>query len=86
MHINDLGTLQNYARKHVVSIDMLSFEFKVVDTHWQEIHTKPEEGCYIRGLFLEGCRWDLHKKILAESRPKELFTEMSVIWLVVKIF
>nr|KAJ3421411.1 Dynein heavy chain 1, axonemal [Polyrhizophydium stewartii] len=78
------GTLQNYARKYVVSIDLLSFEFKVMDSKWEDIRGKPSDGCYIRGLFLEGARWDGIKKFLAESRPKELYTEMNVIWLLPK--
>lgn len=78
------GTLQNYARKYVVSIDLLSFEFKVLDTKWEEIVSKPSDGCYIRGLYLEGARWDSQKKSLDESRPKELYTEMNVIWLLPK--
>jgi dynein heavy chain len=78
------GTLQNYARKYVVSIDLLSFEFKIMDMKWEDISTKPVDGCYIRGLFLEGARWDSGKKTLDESRPKELYTEMDVIWLLPK--
>ena len=42
----------------------------------------PEIGCYIRGLFIEGARWDPATFALNESRPKELFTEMPCIWLV----
>ncbi|NXS97598.1 DYH1 protein, partial [Jacana jacana] len=41
----------------------------------------PDEGCYIHGLFLEGARWDPTAFQLVESRPKELYTEMAVIWL-----
>ncbi|RKO89233.1 dynein heavy chain and region D6 of dynein motor-domain-containing protein [Blyttiomyces helicus] len=78
------GTLQNYARKYVVSIDVLSFDFKVIDMRWEDIYSKPGDGCYIRGLYLEGARWDSSKRSLAESRPKELYTEMSVMWLLPK--
>lgn len=78
------GTLQNYARKYVISIDTLSFEFKPIDIKWQDILNKPVDGCYIRGLYLEGARWDASRGMLAESRPKELYTEMSVIWLLPK--
>lgn len=46
-----------------------------------ELKQRPEEGCYIHGLFLEGARWDPTAFQLAESRPKELYTEMAVIWL-----
>lgn len=43
---------------------------------------RPENGCYIRGLFLEGARWDTDAFELSESRPKELYTDMPVMWLI----
>ncbi|KAM4722817.1 dynein axonemal heavy chain 1 [Rhinophrynus dorsalis] len=76
------GTLQNFARKHVISIDTISFDFKVLSASVTELHQRPSEGCYIHGLFLEGACWDRSKLQLVESRPKELYTEMAVIWLV----
>jgi len=41
----------------------------------------PPDGCYIRGLYVEGARWDVTQFCLAESRPKELYTDMPVVWL-----
>mmetsp|Transcript_50595 Transcript_50595/g.45372 ORF Transcript_50595/g.45372 Transcript_50595/m.45372 type:complete len:140 (+) Transcript_50595:632-1051(+) len=41
----------------------------------------PEDGCYIKGLFLEGCRWNWDEWCLDDSKPKELFVEMPIIWL-----
>ncbi|KAI9175897.1 hypothetical protein H9P43_006261 [Blastocladiella emersonii ATCC 22665] len=75
------GTMQNFARKYAIPIDKLAFGFHVVNTPWDEITDRPEDGCYIRGLLLEGARWDRNEQVLAESRPKELYTEMAVIWL-----
>ncbi|XP_023368810.1 dynein heavy chain 1, axonemal [Otolemur garnettii] len=75
------GTLQNFARKSVISIDTISFDFKVMSQAPSELEERPTEGCYIHGLFLEGARWDSAAFQLAESRPKELYTEMAVIWL-----
>jgi dynein heavy chain len=75
------GTLQNYARKHVVSIDSLSYSFEVLTRSAADIHAKPEDGCYIYGLYLEGARWDAVNMRLVESRPKELYTSMAAIWL-----
>lgn len=43
--------------------------------------TKPEEGAYIRGMFIEGARWDMDRKALAESNPRELYQEMPYIHL-----
>ncbi|XP_050636999.1 dynein axonemal heavy chain 1 [Macaca thibetana thibetana] len=75
------GTLQNFARKFVISIDTISFDFKVMLETPSELTQRPQVGCYIHGLFLEGARWDPEALQLAESQPKELYTEMAVIWL-----
>ncbi|KAI5937324.1 Dynein heavy chain 1, axonemal [Manis javanica] len=75
------GTLQNFARKSAISIDTISFDFKVMRQSVPELKERPREGSYIHGLFLEGARWDPVAFQLAESRPKELYTEMAVIWL-----
>lgn len=77
------GTLQNYARKHVIAIDKLSFDFKVLDTvQYTDITEKPEDGCYIYGMYLEGARWDYKKHIINESKPKELFCDLPMMHLV----
>ncbi|XP_019911214.2 dynein heavy chain 1, axonemal [Esox lucius] len=76
------GTLQNYARRSAVSIDTIGFDFKVMREPASVLTVRPEMGCYIQGLFLEGARWDDKAGRLTESRPKELYTEMAVIWMV----
>eukprot|EP00658_Telonema_sp_P-2_P029050 TRINITY_DN22154_c0_g1_i1.p1 TRINITY_DN22154_c0_g1~~TRINITY_DN22154_c0_g1_i1.p1 ORF type:complete len:392 (-),score=95.58 TRINITY_DN22154_c0_g1_i1:197-1372(-) len=71
------GTLQNYARKYQYPIDRISFCTEVCKQKDEtEISTPPDDGCYIYGLFLEGARWDSEAFLLAESRPKELYTPM----------
>jgi dynein heavy chain len=76
------GTLQNYARRFSYPIDTITFSFKVCETKREDIKGRPDIGCYIHGLFLEGCRWDFTESSLMESRPRELFTVMPIIWLV----
>ncbi|XP_031423008.1 dynein axonemal heavy chain 1 [Clupea harengus] len=76
------GTLQNFARCSLVSIDTIGFDFKVMKESPEELIARPETGCFIHGLFLEGARWDAQTGLIAESRPKELYTEMAVFWLV----
>jgi len=76
------GTLQNYARKNKMPIDTVSFDFKVEDSlTLATVTTGPPDGCYIRGLYMEGARWDSTISSLNESQPKELYTEFPILWL-----
>jgi len=73
------GALQNYARKYGLAIDTLSFGMKCLDAiidPKRELRFKPDEGVYIHGIFLEGCRWDRKVHRLEDSHPKELFTDL----------
>lgn len=78
------GILQNFARKQKIAIDRLNFDFKYLDhiTHQSEIKDKPEYGCYIYGLFLEGCRWSDMTHCLTDSKPKELFSQLPIMHLI----
>lgn len=49
-----------------------------------DITKAPENGCYVYGLFLDGCRWDYDDMVLAEPHPKILNYEVPYIWLVPK--
>lgn len=40
-----------------------------------------QDGAYIRGLFLEGARWDPEQRSLNDSRPKQLYTPLPVLHL-----
>jgi dynein heavy chain len=75
------GTLQNYARRESVAIDTVSFAYIVLLAEDESASDKPETGCYISGLFLEGAGWDTSRKVLVESRPKQLFLAFPPIWL-----
>mmetsp|Transcript_28830 Transcript_28830/g.26121 ORF Transcript_28830/g.26121 Transcript_28830/m.26121 type:complete len:188 (-) Transcript_28830:337-900(-) len=78
------GTLQNYSRKTEIPIDTLAFDFYVIKKENDplcDITKAPEDGCYVYGLFLDGCRWDNEEMVLAEPYPKILNYEMPYLWL-----
>ena len=43
---------------------------------------KPEDGCIIYGMYLEGCKYDNKTHKLEESDPKKLFTDIPLMLLV----
>ncbi|XP_073915702.1 dynein axonemal heavy chain 3 isoform X2 [Castor canadensis] len=74
------GVSQNYSRKYTIPIDHVGFEFEVT-TQETAIESNPEDGAYIKGLFLEGARWDRRVMQIGESLPKILYDPLPIIWL-----
>jgi len=71
------GTLQNYARKYQIPIDLLTFDFVILK---ETVFTiKPEDGVYIYGLFLDGARFDIKKMCIEESFPKVLYDNVPFV-------
>ncbi|MCQ2815680.1 MAG: hypothetical protein MJ252_00290 [archaeon] len=74
------GTLQNFARKHKCEIDLLSFEFKVLDDLTPDkVTERPEDGAYVYGMFLEGAKWSYEKHVVDTSLNRELYTNVPLI-------
>mmetsp|Transcript_3711 Transcript_3711/g.4960 ORF Transcript_3711/g.4960 Transcript_3711/m.4960 type:complete len:245 (+) Transcript_3711:4512-5246(+) len=74
------GTQQNYARKHTIAVDQISFSY-LIKSHmsWKDVKEKPEAGVYTYGVYLEGCKWEYESEMLTDSDPKKLFVEMPMI-------
>jgi len=76
------GVQQNYARAQHLEIDKLDWQFEVIDVDpAAEGNQAPEWGCSLYGLFMEGAGFDREKKVMCESRPKEIFQEFPVMYL-----
>ena len=79
-HAFTTGVMQNYARKHKFPIDTITFDFECLPQEG-DYGTKPEDGAYIDGMYVEGARWDHQYGVLAESKPKVLYSEAPKMWL-----
>eukprot|EP00744_Colponema_vietnamica_P000902 GILI01001554.1.p1 GENE.GILI01001554.1~~GILI01001554.1.p1 ORF type:complete len:2075 (+),score=684.51 GILI01001554.1:415-6225(+) len=73
------AVLQASARKNGVSIDSLTWEFAVYQQEEATILQHPKEGAYIKGLFIEGARWNFDNSCLSEPNLMELFSPMPII-------
>ncbi|KAF0700736.1 Aste57867_8791 [Aphanomyces stellatus] len=72
------GANQNFARRYTIPIDQITFDHEPMPRN--EYEAGPKDGVYVRGLFLEGCRWNKVEAQLTESQPKILFTSGPVLW------
>jgi len=75
---------QEVCRKHAKegwALDDVVSASEVTKYEREEVKKGPEEGVYVYGLFLEGCRWDKEKMRLADSEPKVIYAPLPVIHL-----
>lgn len=73
--------LQNYARKQKIPIDMVTYDFGMMDLDEKKYTEGPETGVYCYGLFLEGCGWDAATQQLCESQPKVMYCTAPCMYL-----
>jgi dynein heavy chain len=70
---------QTTARLHNYPLDSMGILTTVTNLYPHQVVSKPENGVYIHGLYLEGCRWDDEEQQLTQSKLKELFVELPVV-------
>jgi len=76
------AVLQNFARSNKYAIDRVDFDVIVRDDcrlDGSDLSEHPAAGCYMYGMFLEGCRWDDKIHALAPSLPKQLFVPVPLV-------
>ena len=71
--------LQTAARKAGDEVNNLDFEFPIFGDRAESIQRHPDDGAFVRGLFLEGAQWDDDVGALAEPQPMDLFAPMPIV-------
>ena len=72
------GAKQNFARKYSIAIDLLDYDFEIVQD--EENAKPPEDGINVVGMYLEGCKWNYTTLSLDESESKVLFVKCPMFW------
>ena len=73
--------MQSTARKYELPLDKMCLTCEVTKKTREEMTQPMKEGACINGLYMEGARWDVLTNCLANSRLKELYPQMPVIWI-----
>ncbi|XP_055012614.1 dynein axonemal heavy chain 2 [Boleophthalmus pectinirostris] len=73
------AVLQSAARQRNISVDSLSWDFSVSTVKDSHLLKPPEDGVYIRGLYLEGAGWDMANACLVEPEPMQMVCPIPTI-------
>nr|XP_023023241.1 dynein beta chain, ciliary-like [Leptinotarsa decemlineata] len=73
--------MQQTARKNEWPLDKMCLMTDVTKKQKDDFTSAPREGAYVHGLFMEGGRWDVQLNSLADSKLKELFPVVPVIFI-----
>ena len=69
------AVLQNFARKYKLPVDSLKFSYNILP---DPPSAKPDDGCCIDGLYLDGGRWNSNHQCIADPQPKVIiFTHLT---------
>nr|XP_033200758.1 dynein beta chain, ciliary-like isoform X1 [Bombus vancouverensis nearcticus] len=73
--------MQQTARKNEWPLDKMCLYCEVLRKTKEEITSAPREGAYINGLYMEGARWDVQTGCIMDSRFKELFPLLPIMYI-----
>ena len=72
---------QVIGRKNGWELNKMTISTEITKKNYpEEIDNPGRDGAYIYGLVLEGARWDINNGQLEDSKPKEMFYLMPVIF------
>ena len=75
------SVLQAYSRNKKIAIDKLTFAFEFKNPENTGI-PRPDKGCFIKGLFMEGCKYDPSKNVLVDNPIGQMYSNAPLIYFI----
>lgn len=64
---------QQFCKQNTLELDKLTIDTRVTNfTDSSKVPSKPKNGRYISGMYIEGARFDLEKFVIKKQKPKIL--------------
>ncbi|XP_043280985.1 dynein beta chain, ciliary-like [Venturia canescens] len=73
--------MQQTARRNEWPLDKMCLHCDVTKKQKEDFNAPPREGAFVNSLYMEGARWDSTLGAITDSRLKELFPQMPVIYI-----
>ncbi|KAH8358423.1 hypothetical protein KR093_000053 [Drosophila rubida] len=72
--------VQIACRKNAWPLDRSTlFTYVTAYSEPDDVEQRPETGCYVHGLYIEGARFDMERNQLMRSHPKVLVEELAIL-------
>ncbi|KAF5274393.1 hypothetical protein FQA39_LY07273 [Lamprigera yunnana] len=75
------AVMQQTARKNEWPLDKMCLLTDVTKKQREDLTSAPREGANVHGLFMEGARWDMAQGTITDSKLKDLFPILPVIYI-----
>jgi len=72
--------MQVIGRVKQQELNKLFIQTEITKRSIEEIEGTAKEGAYVYGFIVQGARWDQLMGCLEESRPKEMFSTLPVVY------
>jgi dynein heavy chain len=71
---------QQFCKQNTLELDKLTVDTRVTTyTSANMVPSKPKNGRYISGMYIEGARFDMEKLVIKKQKPKVLIYDMPIL-------
>jgi dynein heavy chain len=72
--------MQQSAQLNSWELDKLYIQTDITKKQAEEVDARTRDGAFVSGLALEGARWNMNQGMLENSKPREMYFPMPVVY------